>query len=122
MQFGEKVRKLRQAKGFTLRALSAKVGVGFTYLSKLENGKLEKGRAASETLITKLAKALDGDEDELLILAEKVPLLIRRRVIERPDAFRMLAQLKDSDLDAVLHKARAGKIRNAARSDGKGAM
>ena len=55
MTFGEKVRKLRQAKQLTLRDLATKVGVGFTYLSKIENHKLEDGHGPSEKLIHKLA-------------------------------------------------------------------
>ena len=50
----------------------------------------------------KLAKALEADEEELMLLAEKVPDSIRRRVIERPDAFRQLAKLDDKALDRVL--------------------
>jgi len=45
---------------------------------------------------------LDGDRDELLLMAQKVPLSIRRRVIQRPDAFRELAALDDATLDRVL--------------------
>ncbi len=40
MRFGERLQELRKAKGYTLRDLAARVGVGFTYLSKAENGKL----------------------------------------------------------------------------------
>ncbi len=101
MTFGERVRELRQTKGLTLRDLAEKVGVGFTYLSKIENHKLEDGHAPSEKLIHKLAAELDGCEQELLLLAEKVPEPIRRRVIERPEIFMALAELADADLDAV---------------------
>jgi hypothetical protein len=52
--------------------------------------------------VFKLAKALGADEDELPLLAEKVPDEIRRRVIERPDAFRKLARLTDRALDRLL--------------------
>jgi len=52
-----------------------------------------------------LAIELGSDEDELLLLAEKVPEPIRRRVIERPEAFRILAELRDEDLDSVLRRA-----------------
>ena len=65
------------------------VGVSFTYVSKIENEKLDFGDYPSEDLILKLAKALDADADELLILAEKVPGRIRKRVLERPDAWRL---------------------------------
>ena len=42
------------------------------------------------------------DPDELLVLAEKVPEPIRRRVLERPDAFKTFAELDDSTLDKLL--------------------
>ncbi len=105
IQFGERVRELRKGKQWTLRDLSKRVGVGFTYLSKIESDKLEDGHQASEQLIHKLAVELGGDEDELLLLAEKVPEPIRRRVIERPEVFRLLAELRDEDLNDLARRA-----------------
>ena len=72
-------------------------------VSKIENEKLDFGDYPSEELIGKLAKALDADEDELLILAKKIPEQIKKRVIERPDAFRKIADLDDEKLDRLLH-------------------
>ena len=66
--------------------------VNFSYISKIENERLDFGDYPSEKLIRKLAKALDADDDELLILAEKIPEAIRKRVIQRPDVFRRLAR------------------------------
>lgn len=102
MTFGEKVRELRQAKQLTLRELAAKVGVGFTYISKIENHKLEEGHSPSERLIHMLAEELDCNEDELLLLAEKVPEPIRKRVCERPEVFRLLAEMSDDALDKII--------------------
>jgi transcriptional regulator with XRE-family HTH domain len=102
MRFGSRVRELRKAKGLSLRGLGAKVGVGFTYLSRVENEKLEYGDYPSDQLIGKLAKALDADADELLILAKQIPERIKRRVLERPDAFRKLADLDDEALDRMV--------------------
>ncbi len=102
MPFGQRVRQLRQAKGLTLRDLAPRVGIGFTYLSKVENGRLDFGDYPSEELIVRIAEALDADADELLLLAEKIPEAIRLRVIQRPDAFRRLASLDDEALDFVL--------------------
>jgi HTH-type transcriptional regulator, competence development regulator len=102
MTFGERVRELRKAKNLTLRDLAAKVKVNFTYLSKIENHKLSYGEYPSEDLIRKLAKVLGGDVDELLLLAEKIPEDIRKRVIQRPDAFRKIAKLDDETLDKLL--------------------
>jgi transcriptional regulator with XRE-family HTH domain len=82
--------------------LADKVGINFTYLSKVESEKLDFAQYPSEELIRKLAKALGADVDELLLLAKKIPTDIRDRVIERPDAFRKIASLDDETLDAVL--------------------
>jgi HTH-type transcriptional regulator, competence development regulator len=99
MNFGERVRELRRAKNLTLRDLASKVDIDFTYLSKIENGKLDFSDYPSEKLIRKLGNALGGDVDELLLLAEKIPDGIRKRVIERPDVFRKIAGLDDEALD-----------------------
>ena len=104
VRFGERLRELRKAKNLSQRTLGNRVGVSFTYISRIENEKLEFGDYPSEDLICKLAKALEVDEDELLILAEKIPERIRRRVLERPDAFRRLADLDDGELDDVLRR------------------
>ena len=102
MGFGQKIRSLRKAKNLSQRDLADKVKVNFTYISKIENEKLDFGDYPSEELIVKIAKALDADADELLILAKKVPEGVRKRVIQRPDAFRKLAALDDETLDKLL--------------------
>jgi len=102
MTFGERLRELRKAKNLSQRALAEKVDINFTYLSKVESEKLDFAQYPSEELIRKLAKALEADVDELLLLAKKIPPDIRERVIERPDAFRKIASLDDEALDAVL--------------------
>lgn len=104
MTFGERVRELRLAKQLTLRELAARVGVGFTYISKIENDRLEDGHGPSEKLIHKLAVELDADEDELLLLAEKVPEPIRKRVCERPEVFRVVAGMNDKEMDRFLEQ------------------
>jgi len=102
MTFGERIRELRKAKNLTLRDVAKKAKVNFTYISKIENHKLDFGEYPSEDLIRKLAKILDADEDELLLLAKKIPEDIKQRVLERPDAFRKIAKLDDEQLDRLL--------------------
>lgn len=104
MTFGERIRELRKAKNLTLRDVAKKVKVNFTYISKIENQKLDFGDYPSEDLIRKLAKVLEADEDELLLLANKIPEDIKKRVIERPDAFRKFAKLDDETLDRLLEE------------------
>jgi transcriptional regulator with XRE-family HTH domain len=102
--FGARVRQLRLAKGLSQKRLAALVGVHHTYLSKTESGKLDYALYPGEDLVRKLAAALDADETELLLLAKKVPPLIRDRVLERPDAFCKLAALDDASLDEVIRQ------------------
>ena len=104
MAFSERVRQLRKERNLSQRDLATKVGVNFTYISKIENEKLDFGDYPSEDLIGKLAKALHADTDELLILARKIPEAIKKRVMDRPDVFRKLAKLDDESLDELLKK------------------
>jgi HTH-type transcriptional regulator, competence development regulator len=107
MKFTQKLRELRLAKNLSQRALAAKVGVDFTYVSKIENEKLDFAQYPSEELILKLAKVLDADADELLLLAQKVPPIIKKRVMERPDEFLRIARMDDRTLNRLL--AQIGK-------------
>ena len=102
MKFGERVRELRQAREWSLRDLAEKVGVGFTYLSRVENERLNFGDYPSDALIHRLSDALECDEEELLMLAQRIPERIRIRVLQRPDVFGALAECDDKTLDKVL--------------------
>jgi hypothetical protein len=62
-----------------------------------------------------------ADEDELLLLAQKVPDRIRKRVLERPDAFGKLAGLDDEALDRVLQDVDATSQDTPARKRKAGA-
>lgn len=102
MTFGEHIRKLRKNKGLTLRGLASQVNVGFTYLCRVETGTMTFGDYPSEALIHRLAEALVADEDELLLLAEKIPQPVRKRVLQRPDAFLAFAACDDETLDKLM--------------------
>ena len=116
MKFGDRVRELRHAKNWTLRDLAEKVDVGFTHLSRIENERLNYGDYPSDALIHRLADALDADEEELLILAKRIPERIRRRFLERPDAFRKLAECDDKMLDKFMTQiGRSPKPRKLAK-------
>jgi transcriptional regulator with XRE-family HTH domain len=102
MRFGEMVQSLRKGRGLTLRQLAEQVEVGFHYLSKVENQKLDFSDYPSDALICRLARALDADVDELLLSAKKVPDGMRSRIFERPDVFSALSRCDDATLDRVL--------------------
>src|ERR1019366_8665139 len=121
MRFGEMLRNLRKAKALTLRDLAAAVGVGFTYLSRVENERLLYGDYPSYALIHRLADALDADEEELLILAKRIPEPVKKRVLQRPDAFRAFATCDDATLDKLMVQiGKAPKVRKAAKKKVEG--
>src|SRR4030042_5940062 len=70
VKFGQRLRQLRKAKRMSQRELAKKVGINFTYLSKLETGVMPCPRGK---VILALAKALDTDPEELFGLARKIP-------------------------------------------------
>ena len=102
MQFGQRIRELRQQRGVTQKELALRVGVSPSYINKVERDRLHFGDYPSAKFIHKLADELNTDEDELLLLADKVPNDIRQRIRERPDAFRRLAKLSNRALDNLL--------------------
>lgn len=69
-KFGTRLRELRKQANMSQRALASKVGIDFTYLSKIESGIMPP---PSEKVITKLARVLGANKDELITLAGKVP-------------------------------------------------
>jgi transcriptional regulator with XRE-family HTH domain len=101
--FGERLKELREKTGLGQGELAGRVGVNFTYLSKIESGTKP---APSEKVILKLAEVLDCDKDELLSSAGKVPSDIAQL-------------LKNGEVMQSLRKASTQKTMNVANS-GKG--
>lgn len=101
MRFGERIRELRVKRGLTQQAVAERMSVSVSYVSKVENGKLHFGDYPSEKFIHKLADELKADENELLLLADKVPAAIRLSIRRRPDLFRNLAALNARQFDAL---------------------
>ncbi len=101
MHFGQKVRELRIARGLTQQVVADHLSVSVSYISKVENGKLHFGDYPSEKFIHKLAGELEADEDELLLLADKVPASIRQGIRQRPNLFRQIAKMDKHALDAL---------------------
>lgn len=75
ISFGQRIRELRHERKLTLRQLAESTGVDFTYLSKIENGRVPYTPAV-ET-IRSLASALNVDVVDLLQTANKLPEELR---------------------------------------------
>lgn len=69
--FGRYIWKARRKKGWSQRELAAKVGVDYTYLSKLENDHVDP----SEKVIRELARHLELNAEELIYLSGRMTQL-----------------------------------------------
>jgi transcriptional regulator with XRE-family HTH domain len=103
-KFGDRIRELRKAKGYSLRQLAPLVGVGFSYLSKVENDKLDFEGTASESLIHRLADVLEADEEELLLLARHLPKKMADRIFELPEVYRVLTSCDQEQLQTLVKR------------------
>lgn len=81
MDFGSHLRDLRKARRLTQQQLANAVGVDFTYISKVENGRVDP---PSESTIRKIADALGADAEELLANAGKVSPELRDAAASEP--------------------------------------
>jgi transcriptional regulator with XRE-family HTH domain len=69
--FGDKIRQLREQKGYKLRELARLTEISPGYLSQMERDMLP-GLPSEET-ITLLSEYLSADKLELMLLADKLP-------------------------------------------------
>ena len=104
MQFGERIRELWESHGWTQKELSDRLGVSVSYISKVENERLHFGDYPSAKFIHKLAGELDADEDELLLLSDRVPDALRQRIRERPEVFNAVADLDNKSMDQLMQQ------------------
>ncbi len=86
------------------------VGVGFSYLSKVERGRLDFDGTASESLVHRLATVLESDEDELLMLAGRIPQALADRIREQPEVFRVFSQCDSQSLSVLKDIALQGRM------------
>ncbi len=80
-KFGPFLKKLREEKGLSIKKLSPKLDVTYSYLSKIENGHSRP----SDQFIEKLAKTLNHDKEELMIKAGKIPDDVLKIISNNPE-------------------------------------
>ena len=109
MQFGEYIRKAREAliagnRAYSLRQVAGRVGIEPAYLSKIERGVFAP---PSEDVIVKLAKDLGEDPDVLLAMAGKLSSDLQQIILRRPKLFaELLRQLREAPDQAILRVVR----------------
>jgi transcriptional regulator with XRE-family HTH domain len=99
---GQRIREIRKSRNLTQRELADRVGINFTYLSRVENDRLDDEQTPREETLQRIARALDADPDELLLLARRIPDAYRDRILSRPGVFRKLLNLSDTALEELV--------------------
>lgn len=103
--FGKRIQELRRDKNLSQRDLAKKADMDYTYLSKIENGRMPPPK---EDVIKRLTDALGGDLDELLVLAGKTPAslgeTLQKSEAARHFFFRHAPNLKEEDWTKILER------------------
>ena len=95
-KFGERLRKMREIRGYTREALAELLDVHWTYVEKLEKGK----RYPSFAMLVKLLTILEVSADYLLGLTDNpqphsdLPEMIKEKLEECEKYARLLRDLK----------------------------
>ncbi len=97
MTLGKRIKELRRVANLSLRELGKRVGTDFTYLSKIENDKYDS-RPPSEDLLAKLARVLGTDENELLILAERIPDDAKDTLLRNKEVLSFFRSIKGKEI------------------------
>ncbi len=80
--FGRHLREKRLAKGYSLRKFAGLLDVSPTYLSHVEQGKVERPPTAER--VRRMAELLDENPDEMIALAGRTPEDLRKIIQEKP--------------------------------------
>jgi transcriptional regulator with XRE-family HTH domain len=110
MAFGERLRALRLERRLNQKELAAAAGIDVTYLSKLENHRLEP---PAEATIRRLAAVLEVEPTELLLLAHKVPSDLNPIITRSPMVPRFLRaarNLTDDEWQALIEAVESGEL------------
>jgi len=99
MKFGAKVRATRIERNMTHQVMARRMSVSVSYISKIENERPHFGDYAPDKFIHKSADELETDEDELLVLADKVPVEIRKKIWQHPSLFPAVAGLDEKEIE-----------------------
>jgi transcriptional regulator with XRE-family HTH domain len=112
--FATTLREKRRAAGLSQRRLAELAEVDFSYISKLENGRLPA--PAAET-ISRMAKILNCPAEELLSAAKKMPGGLEDNLSAQPEALRFLQEASELNLSPEEWERMTGKLRELRSSE-----
>ena len=106
-EFGSTLREKRRAAGLSQRKLAEEAGVDFSYISKLENGRLP---APAASTVTRFAEAIGCPPEELLAAAKKLPSNLNASVTGDPAALRFLQEASKLGLSTAEWERLTGSL------------
>ncbi len=93
--FGQRLKEIRRAKSISQRLLAEKVGVDFSYISKIENDRLPPPAAAT---IERICGVLKIPNEELMTGSGKMSEDLKEFITSTPEAMRLLSELRTKKL------------------------
>lgn len=108
-EFGKRLKERRREAGLSQRRLAEIAGVDFSYISKLENGRLPPPAAAT---VVRMAKIIGCSDDELLAAARKLPMDVGNVVTEQPGGLRFLREASKLRLTQGEWERMIGELHN----------
>lgn len=112
--FGKKLRQYRRNANISQRELAKHIGVDFSYISKVENGRLPP--PAADTIV-KICNVLKIDSEELLAITGKLPSKIKKHVSQNINAQEFLSEASRLNLTNKEWKSMIKSLKKLRRDD-----
>lgn len=93
--FGQFLKSIRREKGISQRDLAEKVGIDFSYISKIENDRMPA--PAAETII-RISQVLGVSEEILLANSNKISADMSNAISSSPSAIKFMNEVKSMGL------------------------
>ena len=112
--FGELLREKRRAASLSQRQLAERAGVDFSYISKLENGRLP---AAADDTVVRICAILGCPAEEFFTAAGKLPTELGESLVGEPAAIRFLQEASRLQLSQKEWERMLGELHGLREGD-----
>lgn len=113
--FGYALRELRRGAKLSQRELANRIGVDFSYISKIENERLPPPSADT---IVEICRILEVKPEELLALTGKIPSNVQKTLSGSRAAQEFLSQIQGMDLTDEEWKIMVKSLQELRRHSG----
>src|SRR5437867_6888694 len=107
--FGVALRELRRRAGLSQRELAERTGLDFSYISKIENGRLPP--PAADTVVA-MCRVFGVPAEELLALTGKIPSQVHQALSTNRGAQRFLLEAQQMGLTETEWDRLAAELRH----------